>query len=233
MGEIKAVSFDGDMTLWDFQKVMRHSLAITLTELRRRLPGRRTAELTIDTLVQIRGTVATELKGRTNNLEEVRFRAFERALEVLGCPDQALASDLNALYLKHRFDDIELYPDVIPCLDRLRTRYVLGLLSNGNGYPDRCGLPGRFGFVVFAQDVGAAKPDAVMFHAACRQAGCAPGELVHVGDSLGSDVAGAKGVGAVSVWLNRQRHVNDSGIVPDYEVNSLAELVGILVNRTE
>ena len=221
------------MTLWDFQKVMRHSLAIALAELRRRLPGRRTAELTIDTLVQTRNTVAAALKGRTSNLEEIRLRAFERTLERLGWPNKALAADLNALYLKHRYDDIELYPDVMPCLDRLRTEYVLGLLSNGNGYLDRCGLPGRFSFVVLAQDVGAEKPDAAMFRAACRQAGCAPGQLVHVGDSLGSDVAGANGAGVVSVRLHRQRHVNDSGIVSDYEVNSLADVVGILARRTK
>ena len=35
---IKAISFDGDMTLWDFEKVMRHSLRHALVEIRRLLP---------------------------------------------------------------------------------------------------------------------------------------------------------------------------------------------------
>jgi len=230
--EIKAISFDGDMTLWDFQKVMRHSLAIVLSELRRRVPGRQTADLTIDKLIQIRNAVASELKGRIVTLEEVRLRAFQRTVEVFGCPESDLAAELNALYLKHRFEDVELYPDVLPCLDALGPRYVLGLLSNGNGYPDRCGLPDRFGFVVFSQDVGAEKPDAEMFHAACRQADCTPSELVHVGDSLEADVAGANDVGAVSVWLNRLGAQNGTGIVADHEVRSLTELVDILADHT-
>ena len=227
-GSIKAVSFDGDMTLWDFVKVMRHSLAIALAELRRRIPGSASAALTIDRMIEIRDLVADELKGQVLNLEEIRFRAFERTVESLGQRDDALAADLNALYLKHRFEDIELYPDVIPALDSLGRDFCIGLLSNGNGYPERCGLPGRFRFVIFSQDVGVEKPDSAMFLTACEQAGCSPSELMHVGDSLESDVAGANGVGAASVWLNRDGKHADSEIQPDYEIHSLTALPGIL-----
>ncbi|KKM98888.1 hypothetical protein LCGC14_1153420 [marine sediment metagenome] len=230
-GPIKAISFDGDMTLWDFEKVMRHSLSLALAELRRRVPGQATGDLTIDKMIEIRSSVAAELKGKLVNLEEIRFRAFRRTLEFAGCADDTLAADLNALYLKHRFEDIELYPDVIPSLDALGADLTIGLLSNGNGYPQRCGLPGRFSFVVFSQDVGVEKPAAGMFLAACKQADCAPCELMHVGDSLESDVAGARGVGAVSVWLNRDARQNPSGIVPDHEVRSLAELADIVARN--
>ena len=221
---IKAVSLDGDMTLWDFLEAMRHSLGLALDELRCRVPGEASAALTVDRMIDIRNSVAAQLKGKVANLEQVRLCAFRRTLESVGCASEALAADLNALYLKHRFEDIELYPDVIPALDALRAMVPVGLLSNGNGYPDRCGLPDRFSFVVFSQDVGVDKPDARMFHAAANQAGCAPCELMHVGDSLESDVAGANAVGAVSVWLNRNATPNDSGVVPDHEIRSLAEL---------
>ena len=230
--QIAAISFDGDMTLWDFEKVMRYSLLLALTELRRRVPGPASADLTVDKMIEIRNSVAAEVKGKAVNLEEIRFRAFKRTLEFIDCADDTLAADLNALYLKHRFEDVELYPDVIPVLDMLGSDFSVGLLSNGNGYPERCGLPDRFSFVVFAQDVGVEKPDARMFLAAFRRAGCDPRELMHIGDSLESDVAGANAFGAVSVWLNRDARQNDSGIVPDYEIRSLTELADI-VNRPE
>ena len=231
--QIKTISFDGDMTLWDSEKVMRHSLALAAAELRRRVPGPASADLTIDKMIEIRNSVAAELKGTVVKLDDIRFRAFRRTVEAVGCADDALPADLNSLYLKHRFEDIELYPDVIPSLDALRPDFSVGLLSNGNGYPERCGLPDRFSFVVFSQDVGVEKPDAGMFLAACKQAGCDPGELMHVGDSLESDVAGANGVGAVSVWLNRDRKQNDSGIAPDHEIRSLAELEDIAKKNRE
>ncbi|MCK4858067.1 MAG: HAD family hydrolase [candidate division Zixibacteria bacterium] len=225
---VKVISFDGDMTLWDFENVMWHSLSITLKELRRHIPGQVSADLTVDRMIEIRNSVAAELKGKIVNLEEIRFYAFKRTIEFLGFSDDTLATNLNDLYLKHRFEDIELYPDVIPTMDFLRRDFSIGLLSNGNGYPERCGLPGRFSFVVFSQDVGVEKPDAGMFFAACKLAGCAPCELMHIGDSLESDVAGVNRIGAVSVWLNRDAKQNDSGIVPDYEIRSLTELADIV-----
>ncbi|MCK5115499.1 MAG: HAD family hydrolase [Candidatus Aegiribacteria sp.] len=224
---IKVISFDGDMTLWDFEKVMRHSLTVTLEELRHHIPGRSSAALTVDRMIEIRNSVAAEFRGKTTNLEEIRFHGFKRTLEFIGCSDDTLATNLNSLYIKHRFEDIELYPDAIPTLDILRSDFTIGLLSNGNGYPERCGLPDRFSFVVFSQDVGVEKPHSGMFLEVCRHAGCDPRELMHIGDSLESDVAGANGAGAVSVWLNRDNRENETGIVPDHEIRSLLELAEI------
>jgi putative hydrolase of the HAD superfamily len=225
---IKAVSFDGDMTLWDFEKVMRHALACTLDELRRRLPGTNADQLTIERMIEIRNEVAEELRGRTTNLEETRLQAFRRTLQAVDCLDDRLAEELNALYLRHRFEGVELYADVLPTFDALAPHVPLGLVSNGNGYPDRCGLAGRFRFVLFSQDLGVEKPDPAMFLTACREAGCEPRELLHVGDSLTSDVAGANAVGAISVWLNRSGEPNQTSILPDYEVSSLSELPNLL-----
>lgn len=231
IGRIRAVSFDADMTLWDLFKVMRHSLGHALTELRRRAPCRATDELTIDEMIDIRNDVAARLKGQVVNLEEIRLRAFQRTVALVGSEDEALAEELNAIYLKHRFEDIELYPDVLPILDALAPRYALGLLTNGNTYPERCGLPGRFAFVVLAQDVGWEKPDERIFLEACTRAGCQPQELVHVGDSLESDVDGANRVGAISVWLNRDHRPGDPHIHPTFEIHSLSELGPILDHR--
>ena len=228
LSRVKAISFDGDMTLWDFEAVMRYSLGYTLALLRTRVPGRASEAMTIDRMIALRDEVACELKDDGARLEEIRLRAFVRTAAAVGSNDPALAEELNRLYLAHRFEDIELYPEVIPVLDKLGSRYVLGLLSNGNGHPERCGLPGRFAFVIFAQDVGIAKPDPEIFLVTCRQAGCTPFELLHIGDSLESDVQGANAAGATSVWLNRDGLPNTTGIRPDYEIQSLWELPGLL-----
>ena len=78
---ITTISFDGDGTLWDFDKIMRHSLSLTLDELRRLKPETAVINLTVDKMIEIRNTVAGELKGRTINLEEIRFHAFRRTVE--------------------------------------------------------------------------------------------------------------------------------------------------------
>ena len=62
ISRMRAIFFDGDMTRWDFEKVMRNSLAHVLTELRVRLPRKRCADLTVDRMIEIRNAVAEKLK---------------------------------------------------------------------------------------------------------------------------------------------------------------------------
>ena len=225
---ISTISFDGDMTLWDFLKVMRHSLKQTLLEMQKRVPTQRVTELTIDEMIWIRNQFAKEVGGKIWKLEEIRLGAFERTLEYVGYPDKDLAAYLNTIYLKHRFEDIELYPDVIPTFDILAQHFKLGLLSNGNTYPERCGLEDRFDFVIFSQDVQVEKPDPKIFEITVQQADCQFEELLHVGDSLENDVAGPKNVGIPTVWLNREGIQNNTEIQPDHEITTLTEIPAIL-----
>ena len=224
--KITAISFDADGTLWDFTQVMRHALNRALDELRRHVPTP-ARPLTVETMIAIRNQAAAELKGQPVNMEDIRLAAFQKTLHHVGTSDNGLAAHLTALYLKHRFEDIRLFDDVIPSLDALQDRYTLGLLTNGNTYPDRCGLQGRFQFAVFAQDHGVEKPDPRLFQIALERAGCDNVEMLHVGDSLRDDVGGANGVGVRSVWLNRNRRTNNSGIQPDFKITSLTDLTKI------
>ena len=224
---IKAISFDGDKTLWDFEKVMRHSLCHVLRELEK-LDPEAAHLLDIERMIEIRDRVADELKGKVINLEKVRLQAFRQTLEDIGRPNDALASHLNEVYLKHRFEDIELFDDVLPALRALRAKYLLGLLSNGNSYPERCGLGGMFQFIVFSQDHGVEKPNPRPFQIAIEKAGYSEKQLLHVGDSLQDDIAGANNAGIKCVWLNRNQVKNTMELKIDCEISSLLELLEIL-----
>jgi len=223
---IAAVTFDADGTLWDFERVMHEALALALAALQTHHPER-AAGLTVLQLAAIRDEVAAEPRMQGARLDEIRLASFERALEVIGHPDHELAAQITAVYHRHRFGAIRLYDDVVPALDalaRLTPTPVLGLLSNGNTDPERCGLPGRFQFALFAHHHGVKKPDRRFFEAAVREAGCDSARIVHVGDSLENDVAGAQAVGMRAVWLNRERLPNPTSIVQDAEIVSLSEL---------
>jgi HAD superfamily hydrolase (TIGR01549 family) len=227
LGNIRAISFDADNTLWDFNLVMRHALEKAHAELIGRYPeAKKTFD--IETMIQIREEVFKGLKGKTTNLEAIRLESFKEMLRRIGRPDEEFAARLNEVYLKHRFEDIRLYEDVLPVLGALRSIYTLGILSNGNSYPEKCGLKGIFKFAVFSQDHGVEKPDPRLFAVALAQAKCMKEQFLHVGDSLADDVAGAKNAGVRSVWLNRGHKKNDSILAPDFEISSLGELPGLL-----
>lgn len=224
---IKAISFDGDGTLWDFEKVMRHSLRYVLRELDKIDPEAATM-LNIEKMITVRNRLAEKLKGKVTNLEEIRLKAFRQTLRDIGRPNDALASHLNNVYLKHRFENIELFQDAFPTLETLRKKYILGLLSNGNSYPERCGLEGIFQFIIFSQEYGVEKPDPRIFQITLEKTGCSKQELLHVGDSLETDITGAIKAGINCVWLNRRSLKNNLGVKIDYEISSLLELLEIL-----
>jgi FMN phosphatase YigB (HAD superfamily) len=100
--------------------------------------------------------------------------------------------------------------------------HPLGLLSNGNSYPDRTGLDRFFTATVFSQDHGVEKPDPRIY--AIAQAAIPGGRYIMVGDSIANDVVAAQGVGWKGIWLNRDRLVPPAGVRPDAIIASLHEL---------
>lgn len=90
MYNIRAISFDGDGTLWDFEKVMRQSLHHVLLELER-IDPQIAYMLDIERMVEIRNRVAAELKGKITNLDAIRLEAFRSTLKDIDKPDDALA----------------------------------------------------------------------------------------------------------------------------------------------
>ncbi|MGM0406282.1 MAG: HAD family hydrolase [Thermoplasmatota archaeon] len=224
--DIRIISFDGDGTLWDFEKVMIHSLEKVMEKLEQ--ADKKAAEkLDVNKLIEIRNRIFDELKGEITNLEEVRLESFKESLREVGREDDELAKILNDTYLKHRFEDIELYEDVIHVLNHLSERYTIGLLSNGNSYPEKCGLDGIFDFVVFSQYVGVEKPDKRIFEHAYSKFDCDGCQIVHVGDSIENDVIGAENAGINGIWLNRDRRSCDE-YEPRYEIGTLEELTEYL-----
>ena len=154
-----------------------------------------------------------------------------KTLENIGSPCQQLADELYRLYMEERFAGTKPYAELPTALSCLKTRYQVGLISNGNSYPERIGFPDMFGFVVFADECGFAKPDRRIFEFALSRSGHKPEEVLHVGDSLENDVLGVNNRGMRSAWLNREQSSNEAGITPDLEVLDLQELVGVLLAR--
>ncbi|MFH1748239.1 MAG: HAD family hydrolase [Planctomycetota bacterium] len=79
--------------------------------------------------------------------------------------------------------------------------------------------------VVTSEDVCSYKPAPKIFEVALRQTGWHPERVIHVGDSLHSDVGGALLAGIRSGWINRAHRIHDVGTHhPDHE---FADLLGL------
>jgi putative hydrolase of the HAD superfamily len=165
----------------------------------------------------------------TPDLVEIRKASFRQALIDIGRPNELLAERMSEVYFDNRWAKSDLYEDVRPAMETLATKYHLGVISNGNSYPERFGLTDLISSCVYAQDHGGVnKPDPKLFQIAIDEAACNPHELLHVGDSLSSDVGGAKNFGALAAWINRDGAKSSAKYKPDLEIVSLSELVEIL-----
>jgi putative hydrolase of the HAD superfamily len=101
-----------------------------------------------------------------------------------------------------------LQEEVVPVFRALRARgLLLGIISN---WDDRLKpLLARFGLLPFLEvvivscEVGHTKPAPEIFHQAAAGLRLAPHRIVHVGDSLVEDVAGASAAGLQPVLIRR------------------------------
>ncbi len=221
---LKTVSFDVDGTLHDFDEVMRLSLGKVLEALQGADPVA-AGMLTVDRMIEVRDTVHDELKREVWSLADVRREGFRRMLQNIGRPDEALAARLGDVYFETRYSVEALFDDVRPALETLSTRFNLGIISNGNTYPRQLGLEDMITFAVYSEHHGGIeKPDPRIFQIALDEAGCAPHQMVHVGDDLEGDIMGAQNAGIRAVWLNRERRRRPDSIEPEWEITSLDEL---------
>lgn len=79
--------------------------------------------------------------------------------------------------------------------------------------------------IVTSQDSRSYKPDRQIFEDALSQTGWRRERVIHVGDSLHSDVGGALIAGLKSGWVNRAGRIHDIGThTPDFEFASLMDL---------
>ncbi|HYN97733.1 MAG TPA: HAD family hydrolase [Pilimelia sp.] len=154
--------------------------------------------------------------------------AWRRTLHACGCTDEAVVQFAFERHQRHSRDAYRLFADAADLLAQVAGGPVrLGLVTNGPADLQRdklrcLGLDDVFDTVVISGEIGAAKPDPAPFLLALRRLAVQPSDAWHVGDSLASDVAGARAAGMLAVWLNRHNAQTDAAAVPDVEVASLS-----------
>jgi 2-haloacid dehalogenase len=95
----------------------------------------------------------------------------------------------------------------------------------------RHGLGPLVAEVVTSEDARSYKPLPAIFELALRQTGWSRQRVLHIGDSLHSDVGGALAAGLPAVWLNRPGRISDVGQHrPHHSAEGLTELIPILLD---
>jgi putative hydrolase of the HAD superfamily len=123
------------------------------------------------------------------------------------------------------------FPDTAPALAELRAAGVrLAVVSNWDCslkvVLGELGLAAAVDAIVVSAEVGSRKPDPRIFEIALERLGCEAGKALLAGDSLETDVLGARAAGVRALLLDR------TGATRDPEsISSLAELVALAAPR--
>ena len=217
------LSFDLDDTLWPAGPVIAAAENTLLSWLRDRYP-KAVSGHDIDSLRALRAQVARRFPERSHDLTYLRHRALKNLFGAAGHPE-SLADEALDVILRER-NRVVFYDDVRPALTRLRARYRLFALSNGNADLQRCGIGELFAGHVSASAAGAAKPDARIFARLLELAGVEPVQVLHIGDDPQADVVGATRAGMQAVWLNRDGREWPAALAaPPRTVATLAEII--------
>lgn len=87
----------------------------------------------------------------------------------------------------------------------------------------------KFDAVLSSEQARCYKPDAAIFEQACRIMEVDPHQVLHVGDSLHSDIDGAQKFGIAAAWICRDRRIHDVGNAhPDFKISSLNQISELL-----
>jgi HAD superfamily hydrolase (TIGR01549 family) len=234
MGELKAVFFDVNGTLFDHRGCARHVMDLVLPIFADQLPTDDVNEI----VRRFNALLLDQVTGRYLRRRESlsRLKRFQALLDSYGVKKPNLAREMSNRYsatrrlMVHQF----LHPEAVFVLEELRRRGLrCGVIMNGTLALQRTllaalGLQSHLDQVVLADAEGYAKPDPRLFNRALELAGVSAGQMLYVGDSPVMDILGASRVGMPTVWFNVRGASMPKGLpAPDFTISSLRELLPI------
>jgi 2-haloacid dehalogenase len=175
----------------------------------------------------------------------IQAEGYRPYREILAEVMRRLGSQAGIEFSKHELGslaesirDWKPYPDTVPALKRLKSKYKLAVISNIDDdlfAHSAQHLQVPFDFVITAQQVGSYKPSHWNFESALARIGLPREKVLHVAESLYHDVVPARELGLHTVWVNRRAATGRGASkaaagIPDLEVRDLKSLAEIAVD---
>jgi len=141
-------------------------------------------------------------------------------------PSQTFFQELYAYF--SQANAWRIYDDVLTTLNALAEGGVpLGIISNWDDglrpLLNALELTRYFQVIVISCEIGSAKPEPAIFMDAVKQLRVSKAKVLHVGDSLPTDVVGARAAGLNVVQIDRSAHTASDG-----RIKSLRDLVAMV-----
>ena len=232
LGQISALTFDLDDTLYDNREVILRTEQESLAFVQNYHPALKT--LQNKDFQRLRQALRETEPDIYHDVTEWRRRAVEQAMLNAGLSAQeaALGAEASMANFAKWRSRIDVPKETHDTLTALGKKWPLVAITNGNAQPELFGLGDYFQFVLRAGPHGRSKPFNDMYHLAGEKLDLPLGEILHVGDDLTTDVAGAIRCGMQACWIKPERadlmQTADSRLLPHIEISRLASLTTLI-----
>ena len=232
LGQISALTFDLDDTLYDNRPVIDRTMHESLAFVRSYHPS--LSQFDAHELNQLRQTLLASEPEIYHDVTVWRHRALELGMRNAGLSaDEAKAgADAAMEHFAQWRSRVDVPQETHDTLAKLAEKWPLVAITNGNARPELFGLSDYFRFVLRAGPDGRSKPFADMYHLAAERLNLPLGHILHVGDDLTTDVAGSLRCGMQACWIKPQgadlMHTADSRLLPHIEISQWASLTSLI-----
>lgn len=224
---VKNLLLDLDDTLLDFKKAEAIAIRDAFVDL-----GIEPSDENVALYSKINRSCWAKLELGEYTREEVLHKRFDILFAHLGITGDA--HEAQKIYERNLSKGAFYLPGAKELLNELYGKYRLYLATNGivNVQTPRIessGIGKYFTDIFVSEKIGYNKPDKRFFDEAFSQIdGFSKDETIIVGDGLESDIKGGINAGIKTVYFNPRGLENTTGITPDYEISSHAELLKLL-----
>jgi putative hydrolase of the HAD superfamily len=228
-GEIRALTFDLDDTLYDNHPVIEAADSWYSSMLRYHpyLRGVAAGEM----IPSIRSEIKHEDPALESDVTLFRTEVLRRLFMRLGVSSEQAQSEaeLQVCRFIHVRSSFMVPKKSFRILRQLRQRYPMAALTNGNVDVERIGLRSCFSYCLRADRRLQAKPDPSLFLEASKLLDTPPEYIMHIGDDPVTDIYGAGSAGLRTCMLGTGVFHDKMKLLPDLEISRLEELIPILL----
>ncbi len=222
----KLVLFDADGTLYDFTRAEREAFEKTLRQfgIHENLFHRHKKYEKINLAIW---KEFEEKKITSTKLRLERFRRFFKQEKLSLDPEK-----ISPVYLKYLSQGTHLLDGAEEIVKYFYGKCELALATNGlanvqNPRFAASRLIQYFHYIFISEEIGFPKPNKEYFQHIFEELPYKDSAII-IGDNLSSDIKGGNDFGIDTCWFNPEKRINESSIIPTFEINDLNELKKIV-----
>lgn len=222
---IKAVLIDIDDTIFDFEKCSKNSFLKTLEKFNLKFK-----EEDFSYFNKVNDILWTKQKLGEINIKEVFIKRDYLMGKYFNLDiEKGLFNDL---FVKFLYDEIEMVDGIEDLLLYLSDKYKIFTASNGiykmqENRLKKSNIDKYFDKIFVSDKIGYEKPDKRFFKKIMDLTNFSNDDLIMIGDSIKSDIIGAKNSKIKSIYFNNEnKKISDKNFT--YQVKNLSEIKKIL-----